>query len=192
MEGAQKEGIDFELVRRFKAGDEGAFNEIVRMYQKKVYSLCYRMLGNKDDAGDVSQDVFVRAYKFLNKFDFRSSLYTWIYRIAVNLCINYSKRTKLTKVFQLGCADEGGIEIEDVRQDPEKDYERDVIRMEIEKAVLGLPPRQRAIFLMRHVEGLSHEEISKTINRSTGAVKANYFQAIRKLRKSLECLNDEV
>jgi RNA polymerase sigma-70 factor (ECF subfamily) len=174
---------DLALVERFKTGDEEAFNEIVRTYQKKVYFLCYRMLETHEDAADLSQETFVRAYGALKKFDGRSGLYTWLYRIAMNLCLNQVKKPKT-----LSLDDEEAQEVEAPAEQgsPEENLRRSQIRQAISRAVEALPPRQKAVFILRTSQGLSHEEIAQTIHRSVGAVKATYFQAVRKLRVSLK------
>jgi len=177
---------DLALVERFKAGDEGAFNEIVRTNQKKIYFLCFRMLRTHEDAADFSQETFIRAYGALRKFDGRSGLYTWLYRIAVNLCLNQVKKPR-----SLSLDDEEAREVEAPEQDgPEEALVRTQIGEAIARAVEVLPPRQKAVFILRTNEGLSHEEIARTINRSVGAVKATYFQAVRKLRESLREIKD--
>lgn len=178
---------DLALVARFKAGDEQAFNEIVRTYQKKVYFLCYKMLGTHEDAADLSQETFVRAYGALGRFDGRSGLYTWLYRIAMNLCLNQVRKPK-----SLSLDDEEAPEVEAPpdQGSPEEALHRSQISQAISRAVEALPPRQKAVFILRTNQGLSHEEIARTINRSVGAVKATYFQAVRKLRESLKGLQN--
>jgi RNA polymerase sigma-70 factor, ECF subfamily len=173
---------DLALVERFKTGDEGAFNEIVRTHQKRVYFLCYRMVGVHEDAADLSQETFVRAYGALKKFDGRSGLYTWLYRIAVNLCLNQLKKPK-----SLSLDDEEAQEVQAPPEQgsPEEALHRSQLNQAIARAVEALPPRQKAVFILRTNEGLSHEEIARMIHRSVGAVKATYFQAVRKLRVSL-------
>jgi RNA polymerase sigma-70 factor (ECF subfamily) len=178
---------DLALVERFKAGDQEAFNEIVRTYQKKIYFLCYRMLETHEDAADLSQETFVRAYGALRKFDGRSGLYTWLYRIAMNLCLNQVKKPR-----SLSLDEEEAQEVEAPSEQgsPEEVLHRSQISQAISRAVEALPPRQKAVFILRTTQGLSHEEIARTINRSVGAVKATYFQAVHKLRESLKELKD--
>lgn len=179
---------DLALVERFKAGEEEAFNEIVRSYQKKVYFLCYRMLENHEDAADISQETFVRAYGALKKFDGRSGLYTWLYRIAMNLCLNQIKKPKSVSLDEEEAQE---VEAPPEKGSPEESLRRSQISQAISRAVEALPPRQKAVFILRTNQGLSHEEIARTIHRSVGAVKATYFQAVRKLRASLKDLKDQ-
>lgn len=154
------------------------FNEIVRKYQKKIYYLCYRMVGNEEDAKDLSQEVFVKVYLKLKDFKGKSSLFTWIYRIACNMCINFTKRRKLK-------FEELKPEIIADSSNPEKDLEKKYLSIQIEKAINALPPKQRAVFVMRNYENLKHKEIAEIMGKSLGTVKSNYHQAVFKLRELL-------
>lgn len=173
---------DQMLVRRFKAGDEQAFNELVRRYQGRVHSLACRMVRDPEDAADICQEAFVKAYQSLRKFREDSAVYTWLYRITSNLCVNYLRRKKLRDALSyeniagwLAGRDAG----------PDREMVRGDVGAAVEEAVAKLPPRQRAVFLLRQYEGLSHEEIAVSLKRSVGAVKANYFHAVQRLQKEL-------
>ncbi len=167
---------DLTLVRKFKRGDEGAFNQLVRKYQERIYQLCYRMVRNHDDAADLAQDAFVKAYLSLRKFRERSTFYTWIYRIAMNLCIDFSKKRAAPEA---GVANPYGA-------DPETEVARRSVGRAIDAAISKLPPRQRAVFVMRQYEGMSYEDISRVTRRSVGTLKANYHHAVFKLRDMLK------
>lgn len=177
------EDSDQALVRRFKAGDEGAFNELVRRYQGRVYGLACRMVRNPEDAEDISQEVFVKAYQALRRFREDSAVYTWLYRIASNLCINYLRRKKLRESLSYETiagwlAGRGA--------GPDREMARGAVGTAVEEAVAKLPPRQRTVFILRQYEGLSHDEIAAALKRSVGAVKANYFHAVKRLQKELD------
>lgn len=167
---------DLALVRRFKKGDEGAFNELVRRYQERIYRLCHRMVRNADDAQDLTQDAFVKAYLSLGKFREKSTFYTWIYRIAVNLCINFSRRDRGPR----------RVAPEPVSGNPETELTMRATKRAIDEAISRLPPRQRAVFVMRQYEGMSYEEISQVTRRSVGSLKANHHHAVFKLRDMLK------
>jgi RNA polymerase sigma factor (sigma-70 family) len=172
---------DSELVRRFKNGDEKSFNQLVLRYQKRIYDLTYRMVRNQQDAADISMEVFVRAYKGLKSFEERSSFYVWLVKIAVNLCINFSRRDKFRSF----------LSIFDLAERPAKDaspleeMEDKELKLAIDRAVESLPARQRTSFVLKFHQGLSHKEIAEIMGITEGAAKANYFQAIRKLQKLL-------
>lgn len=172
---------DSQLVKEFQAGNEQAFNELVHRHRKEVYYLALGMVGNHDDAEDLAQEAFVRAYHSLPKFRGESSVYTWLYRITVNLCLNHL-RTRRIRSFV-------GLEkIEAVMPSSEEadaQTELQELSAAARQAIQALPDKQRAVFVLRHFRGLSHAEIAKIMGRQEGTIKANYFQAVRKLRSAL-------
>ena len=172
---------DSELIKKFKEGDEKAFNLLVLRYQKRIYDMIYRMVRNKQDAADLSMEVFVRAYKGLKGFQERSSFYVWLARIAVNLCINFSRRDKFRSFLSIfDIADKPST-----TSTPVEKMEEDELKMAIDRATQSLPARQRSVFVLKFHDGLSHKEIAEIMGITEGAVKANYFQAIKKLQKIL-------
>ncbi len=173
---------DPSLIRRFKEGDEQAFNALVRRHQGRIYSLALRMLRTPDDAEDICQDVFVKAYRSLKGFREDSSVYTWLYRITLNLCVNCLRRRKLKNALSLESL-AGWFPGRQAA--PDREMAREDVGGAVEEAVSRLPSRQRTVFLLRQYEGFSHEEIAQALNRSVGAVKANYFHAVRRLQKEL-------
>lgn len=173
---------DITLVNRFRQGDERAFNEIVHRYKKQIYYTIFRMVRNSDDAMDLAQDTFVRAYKAIAEFNCDSSLYTWLYRIAVNLSINYMNRNK-TKDWQ--SLDDVVKPLRSPTANPGRAIEEKELNIALRKAIQQLPEKQRAIFVLRFYQDLSHKEIAAILDRSEGSVKANYFHAIQKLKEEL-------
>ena len=186
VKGSENVGVpimeDRELIEQFKNGNKQAFNLLVNKYRERVYSIVFRMLRNEDEAMDISQDVFVRVYKSLPKFRGDSSFYTWVYKIAVNLSINYINRDKHRKLEDLA---DYSYKMKATRGNPDKEYENTELRQAIERATLSLPKKQRAIFVMRHYENLSHKEIAEITGKSVGSVKANYHHALQKLKEQL-------
>ncbi len=172
---------DFELIERFLNGEEKAFNQLVLKYQKKIYDLVYKMVRNSEDALDLAQEVFVKAYYSLKDFKRQSMFYTWLYKIALNMSLNYVRQKKLrsfVSFFELG-------ESLSSKHNPVEELEKDQLSKAIDQAVLGLPKKQRAIFVLRYYENMPYKEISELLGTSEGALKANYFQALRKLQKKL-------
>lgn len=169
---------DRELITMTKEGTLQAFDELVRRYEPRIHSICYRMTRNYTDARDLAQDVFVKAYNGLKKFDGRSSFYTWVYRIAVNTCINFLKRQKPTKPLS-------GIE-RAVGTHPVERHEQRKLHEDIDQAIKQLPKMQRLAFTLRQLEGMSYQEIAQKLGRSIGTIKANHHQAVRKLREILK------
>jgi len=169
------------LVRKSKRGDEKAFNHLVFLYRKRIYDLVYRMVRNHQDAADLSMEVFVKAYRGLKDFEERSSFYGWLTKIAVNLCINFYRREKFRWFLSLL---DLGKELAVVDSPAEK-MEKKELQLAIDRAVKSLPPRQRITFVLRFYEHLPYQEIAEILGITEGAAKANYFQAIQKLKKFL-------
>ena len=177
---------DHELVSRFQNGEEGCFDELVKKYQSKIYSLAYRMVHNPEDAMDLAQDTFVRAYNGLPKFKKRSAFYTWLYQICVNLCINFSKKSGRQRTISFEKMDEVMLMKIPTRNTPETDLQQKQLQVALRTAINKLPGQQRAVFLLRQYQGLKNNEIAKVVGCSIGAVKSHYFHAIRKLRDLLQ------
>jgi RNA polymerase sigma-70 factor, ECF subfamily len=176
---------DIELIRRFRNGDETGFDELVRRYQQRVQAVVYRLVHNREDASDLAQDVFVRAYRALPGFQEKSSFYTWLYRIAVNCAFSFlrSQRTARARVQPDG---EEALENAPAPDSPESDYRQTQMRTDISAAVAKLPDGQRAVFVMRRYDGMSNQEIAQVLHRSEGTVKAQYFFAVKKLQQALK------
>lgn len=176
-----KDEKDSSLVRRFREGDEKAFNQLVLRYQRRIYGLIYRMVRNQQDAADLSMEVFVRAYRSLRNFEGRSSFYVWLTKIAVNLCINFSRREKFRSFLSI-------LDLSDklsVSSSPADKVEKEELKLAIDRAIKSLPPRQRSSFILKYYEGSTHQQIAEILGITEGAAKANYFQAIQKLKKLL-------
>ncbi|NIN00144.1 MAG: sigma-70 family RNA polymerase sigma factor [candidate division Zixibacteria bacterium] len=176
-----KDEKDSSLVRRFREGDEKAFNQLVVRYQRRIYGLIYRMVRNQQDAADLSTEVFVRAYRSLKSFEERSSFYVWLAKIAVNLCINFTRREKFRSFLSI-------LDLSDklsVSGSAADKVEKEELKLAINRAIKNLPPRQRSSFILKYYEGLTHQQIAEILGITEGAAKANYFQAIQKLKKLL-------
>lgn len=175
---------DSFLIGRFKKGEERAFDELVNKYQKRIYYLAYSLTSNHADALDLSQEAFIKVYRSIHRFRGRSSFYTWLYRITVNICLNHLKKEAKRKEVPL----DERIEVAQVDwwSNPKKALENKELQEGLTKAIDSLPPRQKTVFTLRHLEGLSHKEIASILGCSIGNVKANLFQALQKLRERLK------
>ena len=173
---------DLELVRRFQNGDSTAFDPLVSKYQGKIYDIAYYHTHNAEDAYDLSQEVFERAFKSLGRFRRRSSFYTWLYRIAVNACIDYGrKKSRLQTVpIEEWTSTHGAFSTEG-NLSPAGDVEFEELENQIAKAIDQLPPKQRAVFIMKRQEEMSLEEIAQALGRSVGTIKAHLSHATHKL-----------
>ena len=169
---------DEALLVRLRAGDGSAFEVVVRTYQGDLYRLAYRFTRNMEDAKDLAQEAFLRAYRALSRFDGRSSLYTWLYRITLNLCLNHRRgkpREEMAEAAGLADPVPGALEAL-------TGAERQAA---VAAAIASLPPQQRATVILRVQEGLSHKAIAEILECSEGTVKANFFHAVRNLRERL-------
>ena len=172
---------DQALVDARLAGRTGAFDVIVERYRRQVYQLCYRFVGNHEDASDLAQDVFIRAYRGLRGFRSRAALGTWLYRIAVNVSLNrMALKTPRTESI-----DER--EHRDARSElPDTTLLRAERAAEVRAAIVRLPRKQRATLILRTYHELPHQEIAEILGSSVGAVKANLFHALANLKKLLQ------
>jgi RNA polymerase sigma-70 factor (ECF subfamily) len=175
---------DFDVIRRVLAGETAAFELLVRRHQRTIFSLAKRMARNAEDAKDLAQEAFVQAYRSLSGFHEHSSFSTWLYRIAVNLCLNHLKASRRDDPVV------AGANLRDVREDSLATLltrERD---RALARAIEELPPQQRATLTLRVYQGLSHREIAEVLECAEGTAKANYFHAIRALQRKLEAFRD--
>lgn len=173
---------DNALVRRFLEGERWTFDALMERYEKRIHRLALGMLGDPDAADDITQETFIRAFRALPRFEFRSSVGTWLHRIAVNLCLSRLRSARRHPLVSLG---DVVRRLRSGRGRPERDLARKDLAARIERAVAVLPPKQRSVFLMRHREGMDYGEIAAALERSEGGVRANYFQALQKLKREL-------
>ncbi len=180
---------DDELVRRVQAGNAEAFEELVRRYERKVYNITYRMLGNEQDASDALQDAFLRAYRFLPKFQFKSSFYTWLYRIATNVSLSRLRGRERVETVSLdqpvGESADALLEIPDYKYTPERLMQQRELRRALQRAVDELPEDYRSVVVLRDLEDLSNEEVSKVLKLSVAAVKSRLHRGRLVLRDKL-------
>jgi len=179
-----REHTDAELITIFKKGDESAFSQIVLRYQQRLLKVASAVLGDEDEAMDMVQEAFVKAYFNLKSFRGDSSLYTWLYRILYNLCISSLRKKKIISFFSFDSHDEF-FNLPSHESDPLEKYERKEIQMAVKNAMEKLPSKQRMVFAMKQLDGLKHFEIAEIMGITEGAVKASYFHAIKKLREIL-------
>src|SRR2546426_4392717 len=173
---AGNQDADAALVERYLAGDTTAFDEIMIRYERQIYRVCYRYVENRDDAMDLAQDVFVKAFEHLPTFRRESTLKTWLYRIAINHCLNHVKKhsQQFVEVTEFTASVPSSIQ---------HHLEHEEQRAHFRRLVKRLPPKQKAILELRINEQLSYEEIAKISGRSISTIKASVFFALEKLRK---------
>ena len=178
---------DLDLITRFKSGDTDAFNELVLRHQDRTYNLCRHMLGNAHDAQDAAQDVFIKAYRNLAGFQPGASLSTWLYRIAVNTCIDYKRRPFFESLFKrTGEGEEVMVDYPSGEPSPERLYEAKETGFALQQGLAKLSPKLRAAIILKEVEGLSYEEIAEALDISIGTVKSRISRAREELRELME------
>jgi RNA polymerase sigma-70 factor (ECF subfamily) len=177
---------DSENIERFLNGDQSSFKEIVNKYKDKIYWHARRMTGNHVDADEIVQEVLIVLYKKIGDFKFQSSLYTWIYKITSNRSLNLIKKRNIRRFFSIHEEEYEQISADD---DIVSNFESKQKLEEVDRVLNTLPAKQREIFVLRHYEQLSYEEISKITGKSLGGLKANYFHALSKVMKGMEKYN---
>jgi RNA polymerase sigma-70 factor (ECF subfamily) len=172
---------DAALVAASVEGRREAFDVIVERHRRTVYQVCYRFVSNHEDASDLSQESFVRAWKGLKNFKGQSLLSTWLYRIAVNVCLNrVSVKTPPTETI------DQTDHFEDTRiEGAQSALLREERAAAVRKAIKSLPKKQRATLILRTYHDLSHQQIADMLGSSVGATKANFFHALANLKKLL-------
>jgi RNA polymerase sigma-70 factor (ECF subfamily) len=171
---------DRSLVTAVLAGEAHAFDEIVERHRRAVYQVCFRFVNNHEDASDLAQETFVRAWKGLRNFKGDAALSTWLYRIAVNVCLNrVSAKRIATEPL------ETDRYVDTTAEPPGAGLMRDERAGAVRRAIAQLPEKQRATLILRAYHDMSHQEIADVLGSSVGAVKANFFHALTNLRKIL-------
>ena len=181
---------DADLVQRCLDGDQRAYRDLLRRYRRSVYSLTYRMVGHREEARDLAQEVFIRAFRSLHRYDPGRPFSSWIFKIASNLCIDYYRKKKLPTVsihetFE-GEEDRPRVELVDSGPGPDDIFQSQAERDRLDVLLRALPPRYRLVVLLRHKEDLSYEEIAERLKIPIGTVKARLHRAHRILRTKLE------
>jgi RNA polymerase sigma-70 factor (ECF subfamily) len=184
---------DWELVQRARAGHHDAFRELVERYQRKIAALALGMLRSREDALDVVQETFTKAYQNLERFKGDSGFYTWLYRIAFNLCVDQQRREVKEAHVPLETGERGGPEMlplgDGPRRDPAFEQARDAeVGRRLSAAIAELTPDHRAVILLREVEGLSYAEISEVLQCPKGTVMSRLHYARRQLQARLHGL----
>lgn len=175
------------LVSLAQKGEHEAFEVLVERYKHKAYRIAFDFTRDREEAKDLSQEAFLRAFTHLKTFDSRSSFYTWFYRILVNLCLDYRRRAKRVSWAPF---DEKAAQIAERESAPDNHpLELEVSARQLSRkvgaALEGLPPKQRAAFLLRNHQGLSIQEIAKVMRTAEGTVKVHLHRAVLALRQSL-------
>ncbi|MSR29894.1 MAG: sigma-70 family RNA polymerase sigma factor [Gemmataceae bacterium] len=177
-----------KLIRQAQEGSATAFETLVRLFQTKVYNLAFRFLGNKEDAEDVAQETFVKAFRAIGGFKGQSKFYTWLFRIAYHQTVNHRRKKKpaLSLDLKIGNSSSADFLLPSYEDNPGKRLEAEENKAELELALEQLPLDFRACLLLKEMEGLSYEEISQAIGIPLGTVRSRLHRARMELRRILE------
>jgi len=186
------ETSDLNLVKRVRNGDKGAFRELVERYQRKVFSIAYGMVNNREDAMDLVQESFLKVHNNLGRFEGSSSFYTWLYRIVVNVCIDHIRKTgrRIKVDYDDQILRDGNVEGDDrirpsvLNVDPVKAQGRKELLEKIRSALDELSPNHKEAIVLRELQGLSYEEMANVMGVSKGTVMSRLHHA----RKNLQAL----
>src|SRR5271155_4832144 len=187
---AEPAGDELALVHAAKAGDISAFEQLVHRYDRNVFRIAQHITQNREDAEDVVQDAFLKAYEKLNQFQGNSKFYTWLVRIAVNESLMRLRKRRTGRMVSIDEdveTEEGSMprDLAEWRPDPETQYGQSELAEILRKTIQGLPPGFRVVFVLRDVEGLSTEETAETLGLSVPAVKSRLLRARLQLRERL-------
>jgi RNA polymerase sigma-70 factor (ECF subfamily) len=195
---AQQREEDDELIREAQRGERAAFDALVRRYDQAVLRLALHMLGNEQDAQDIHQEAFLKAYRHLGNFRFECSFYTWVYRIVTNLCLDQLRRRKSRREDPATIMDAQGDEMDllsnvsDTRAmaNPARELDRKLMGQCIAEALDKLTPRERTVFELKHYQGLKLRMIGEMLSTTEETAKNTLFRATRKLRANLAELRE--
>ncbi len=188
--GENEQHPDVALVERVRAGDAAAYDTLVRKYERQIFRIAQHITQNREDAEDVMQDAFLKAYEKLNQFQGNSKFYTWLVRIAVNESLMRLRKRRTGKMVSIDEdieTEEGSVprDLADWAPDPEQNYNQSELAEILRKTIQGLPQGFRTVFALRDVEGLSTEETAETLGLSIPAVKSRLLRARLQLRERL-------
>ena len=181
---------DIALVERVRAGDVAAYDQLVRKYERQIFRISQHITQNREDAEDVMQDAFLKAYEKLDQFQGNSKFYTWLVRIAVNESLMRLRKRRTGKLVSIDEdleTEEGTVprDLADWAPDPEQNYNQSELAEILRKTIQGLPPGFRVVFTLRDIDGLSTEETAESLGLSVPAVKSRLLRARLQLRERL-------
>ncbi len=193
QERLQAREAETDLIREAQAGSRAAFDALVRQYEHQVLRLALHLTGSEQDAEDIYQEAFLKAYRYIGNFRFECSFYTWIYRIVTNLCLDQLRRRKTRREDHAIVIDRSGDEIDllaavsDDRafSNPAHELDRKVLAEKIQEALGKLTPRERMVFELKHYQGLRLRTIGEMLNTTEETAKNTLFRATKKLRSQL-------
>jgi len=196
---AQPDVSELDLVKRCQNGDSEAFDQLVSRYRTRVFGMIYNMVHNEQDAWDLAQDSFVKAWKSIKRFRGQSSFYTWIYRIVMNVTIDWTRKKQVKgsgaefdDAIQLKEVEPGSKTMPKPDDMPFERMQRGEVRAQIDKAIAQLSPEHRAVILMKEMEDMQYHEIAEALGCSIGTVMSRLFYARKKLQTLLKDVYENI
>jgi RNA polymerase sigma-70 factor (ECF subfamily) len=196
---AQSDVSELDLVKRCQKGNSEAFDELVTRYRTRVFGMIYNMVHNEQDAWDLAQDSFLKAWKSIGRFQGKSSFYTWVYRIVMNVTIDWIRKRQVKGT---GAEFDDAIQLKEIdpasktvpRPDvsPSERMEQGEIRAQIDRAIAQLSPDHRAVILMKEIEDMQYNEIAEALGCSIGTVMSRLFYARKKLQNLLKDVYENI
>lgn len=185
-----KKNEDTELVALAQKGSTNSFNKLVDKYHSRIYSLTYQMTSNREDAEDLTQEIFIKAFEALPRFKGRSSFYTWLYRIGINKTINYRKKRNRNRPLSIDALDQDITYDEvyaelDSKDSPLRHIGLNELQVKLNEAMQRLSLKHRTVVVMHDIEGIPHDEIAKIVGVSVGTIRSRLFYARRQLQADL-------
>ena len=185
-----KKNEDTELVALAQKGSANSFNKLVDKYHSRIYSLTYQMTSNREDAEDLTQEIFIKAFEALPRFKGRSSFYTWLYRIGINKTINYRKKRNRNRPISIDALDQDITYDEvyaelDSKDSPLRHIGLNELQVKLNEAMQKLSLKHRTVVVMHDIEGIPHDEIAKIVGVSVGTIRSRLFYARRQLQADL-------
>jgi len=182
---------DARIVERVQSGDVAAFDILVRKYRERLYGIIYNMTSNREDAADLTQDTFIKAFSSINRFKGNSAFFTWLYRIGVNTALSHLKRNRFRRFFSLEhIQDEGSnaqvLETLAAKHKSEKGALLSELQEKLNEAMQKLSPKHRTVVVLFEIEGLSHQEIAEIVGCSVGTVRSRLHYAKQQLQADLK------
>jgi RNA polymerase sigma-70 factor (ECF subfamily) len=191
MQETQVDDSDMALIRRVQDGDVAAFDHLIRKYRERLYSIIYNMTSNREDAADLTQEAFIKAFSSINRFKGKSSFFTWLYRIGVNTALSHLKKNRMRRFFSFENLNEEVhssdiLEVLSVKMNSEKSSMAKELQEKLNEALQKLSPKHRAVVVLYEIEGLSHQEISDIVGCSVGTVRSRLHYAKQQLQVFLK------
>jgi len=179
------------LVQRVQNGDVAAFDTLVRKYRERLYGIIYNLTSNREDAADLTQDAFIKAFSSINRFQGKSAFFTWLYRIGVNTALSHLKRNRFRRFFSLETIQEEGshaqvLETLASKNKSEKGALLNELQEKLNEAMQKLSPKHRTVVVLFEIEGLSHQEIADIVGCSVGTVRSRLHYAKQQLQADLK------